>query len=39
MTEQGSLLLERLAADHLHEMQRQEPLLAQSLRRLRHLGR
>ncbi|PDQ18560.1 MarR family transcriptional regulator [Mesorhizobium sanjuanii] len=39
MTGEGSHLLERLAADHLREMLRQEPLLAESLRRLRNLGR
>ncbi|CDX11845.1 Transcriptional regulator (modular protein) [Mesorhizobium plurifarium] len=39
MTAEGSQVLERLAADHLHEMLRQEPLLAESLRQLRRLGR
>lgn len=39
MTAEGSRTLERLATDHLHEMLRQEPLLAESLRQLRHLGR
>ncbi|TPJ56819.1 MarR family transcriptional regulator [Mesorhizobium sp. B2-7-1] len=39
MTVEGSHLLEKLAADHLREMLRQEPLLAESLRRLRHLSR
>ncbi|MDX8527808.1 MarR family transcriptional regulator [Mesorhizobium sp. MSK_1335] len=39
MTAEGSRLLELLAADHMREMLRQEPLLAESLRCLRHLGR
>lgn len=39
MTNQGSSLLEKLAADHLHEMLRQEPLLEEALNRLRRLNR
>ena len=39
MTAKGDGLLEWLAAAHRHEMLRHEPLLAESLRRLRHMGR
>lgn len=39
ITPQGAVLLETLAADHLREMLKHEPLLAESLRRLRNLGR
>jgi DNA-binding MarR family transcriptional regulator len=39
LTRAGRPLLRRLAADHLVEMLRQEPLLAESLRRLRRLPR
>lgn len=39
MTVQGAMLLESLAADHLREMLKHEPLLAESLRRLRKMGR
>lgn len=39
MTAEGNHVLERLAADHLQEMLRREPLLAESLRLLRYLGR
>ena len=39
MTLQGAALLESLAADHLREMLKHEPLLAESLRRLRNMGR
>lgn len=38
MTADGVELLESLAADHLREMLKHEPLLAESLRRLRSLG-
>ena len=38
LTGEGRSLLERLAADHLNEVLRQEPLLAESLKRLRQLG-
>ncbi|MGX7872885.1 MarR family transcriptional regulator [Mesorhizobium sp. ORM6] len=37
MTGKGAALLERLAADHLREMSKHEPLLAESLRRLRSM--
>lgn len=37
MTDKGAGLLERLAADHLQEMFKHEPLLAESLRRLRSM--
>ncbi len=37
LTDQGAALLDELAARHLHEMLRQEPLLSQSLKRLRSL--
>jgi DNA-binding MarR family transcriptional regulator len=39
MTDKGRGLLERLAATHIDELLRQEPLLAESLRRLRQIGR
>ncbi|MBZ9706306.1 MarR family transcriptional regulator [Mesorhizobium sp. ESP7-2] len=39
MTDKGAALLERLAADHLQEMSKHEPLLAESLRRLRSMER
>ncbi len=39
MTAKGTKLLEQLAVNHLKELLKQEPLLAESLRRLRRLGR
>jgi DNA-binding MarR family transcriptional regulator len=39
LTPGGAQLLERLAADHARELLDQEPLLAESLRRLREIGR
>jgi DNA-binding MarR family transcriptional regulator len=39
LTEKGAVLLERLAADHLQEMFKHEPLLAESLNRLRRMER
>jgi DNA-binding MarR family transcriptional regulator len=39
LTPGGEALLEKLAAQHLAEMLRQEPLLSKSLRRLRSLGK
>ncbi|MGE0416591.1 MAG: MarR family winged helix-turn-helix transcriptional regulator [Acetobacteraceae bacterium] len=39
LTERGTSLLEGLAAEHLSELLRQEPLLAESLRRLREIDR
>lgn len=39
MTHRGARLLESLASDHLREMLKHEPLLAESLRRLRNMGR
>ncbi|MGX8009151.1 MarR family transcriptional regulator [Mesorhizobium sp. ORM8.1] len=39
MTDKGVALLERLATDHLQEMFKHEPLLAESLRRLRSMER
>ena len=38
MTAQGQKLLEHLASNHLKELLKREPLLAESLRRLRHMG-
>lgn len=38
LTPQGAELLAQLAADHLAELIRFEPLLAESLRRLREIG-
>lgn len=38
LTPKGETLLDDLAAKHLDEMLRQEPLLTQSLRRLRRMG-
>lgn len=37
LTANGDALLDRLAAKHLQEILRQEPLLAQSLRRLKRM--
>jgi DNA-binding MarR family transcriptional regulator len=39
MTEKGTNLLEQLATNHLKELLRQEPLLAESLKRLRRMAR
>ena len=39
MTVKGMILLERLASQHVEELLQQEPLLAESLRRLRQMGR
>ena len=39
LTAKGSALLEHLAAQHVKELLEQEPLLAESLRRLRQIGR
>ncbi len=39
MTHKGAKLLERLACNHIRELLKHEPLLAESLRRLRHMGR
>jgi len=38
LTDRGAALLDELAAKHLDEMLRQEPLLTASLRRLRRMG-
>ena len=38
LTATGVGLIDRLAAEHLEEMLRQEPLLAKSLRKLRSMG-
>jgi DNA-binding MarR family transcriptional regulator len=39
MTDKGGTLLERLAAAHIEALLQREPLLAESLRRLREIGR
>jgi DNA-binding MarR family transcriptional regulator len=39
MTSKGSKLLEQLASNHINELLKHEPLLAESLRRLRHIER
>ncbi len=39
LTTKGARLLEQLAADHSRELLNREPLLAESLRRLRQIGR
>ena len=39
LTAKGAALLERLAVQHVEELLEQEPLLAESLRRLRQIGR
>jgi DNA-binding MarR family transcriptional regulator len=39
LTAKGAVLLERLALQHVKELLNQEPLLAESLRRLRRIGR
>jgi DNA-binding MarR family transcriptional regulator len=39
ITEKGETLLEELASNHIQELLRHEPLLAESLRRLRQLDR
>ena len=39
LTAKGTAVLENLAAQHVKELLEQEPLLAESLKRLRHLGR
>jgi DNA-binding MarR family transcriptional regulator len=39
LTEKGADLLERLAASHVEELLKQEPLLAESLKRLRRVTR
>lgn len=38
MTAKGVVLLERLASQHVEELLKQEPLLAESLKRLRQMG-
>jgi hypothetical protein len=38
LTAAGVSLIDTLAAEHLEEMLRQEPLLAKSLRKLRSMG-
>jgi DNA-binding MarR family transcriptional regulator len=38
LTPKGAILLERLAADHVEELLKREPLLAESLGRLRRMG-
>ena len=38
LTPRGATLLDRLAAAHLTEMLRQEPMLTSSLRRLKRMG-
>ena len=38
MTAKGVILLERLASQHVEELLKQEPLLAESLKRLRQMG-
>ena len=37
LTPRGGMLLERLASAHIEELLKQEPLLAESLRRLRQI--
>ena len=37
LTSKGRMLLERLASAHIKELLKQEPLLAESLRRLRQI--
>jgi DNA-binding MarR family transcriptional regulator len=39
MTTKGAALLKRLASQHVEELLQQEPLLAESLKRLRQIGR
>ena len=39
ITQKGAKLLERLASNHIKELLKHEPLLAESLRRLRHMVR
>ena len=39
LTAKGAALLEHLAAQHVEELLKQEPLLAELLRRLRQIGR
>jgi DNA-binding MarR family transcriptional regulator len=39
LTGKGTSLLERLASQHVNELLEQEPLLAESLKRLRQIGR
>lgn len=39
MTAKGTRLLEHLTSSHVKELLKQEPLLAESLKRLRHLAR
>ncbi len=39
LTAKGVALLKHLALQHVEELQKQEPLLAESLRRLRQIGR
>lgn len=39
MTAKGAALLKRLASQHVEELLQQEPLLAESLKRLRQIGR
>ncbi|MGD0636201.1 MAG: MarR family transcriptional regulator [Beijerinckiaceae bacterium] len=39
MTAKGATLLERLASQHVAELLKHEPLLAESLKRLRQMGR
>ena len=39
ITAKGAVLLEQLASQHMKELLKQEPLLAESLRRLRRIGK
>ncbi len=39
LTAKGAALLEHLALQHVEELLKQEPLLVESLRRLRQIGR
>jgi DNA-binding MarR family transcriptional regulator len=39
LTAKGAALLERLASQHAKELLQHEPLLAESLKRLRQIGR
>lgn len=39
LTAKGAAVLERLASQHVKELLKQEPLLAESLKRLRQIGR
>jgi DNA-binding MarR family transcriptional regulator len=39
LTQSGQALIQRLASEHVGELARHEPLLAESLRRLRQIGK